>query len=156
MREIILILDNVRSVLNVGAILRTSDAVQIKEVILYGITPGVNHKKISKTALGAEEFVNVTGIKDFSNFKLKIFNLKSSGFEIISIEQTENSSNFFEYNFKENGKYALIFGNEISGVSPDMIDISDKTLQLPMLGKKNSLNIASTLAITTFWIRYAK
>lgn len=156
MRELILILDNVRSVLNVGAVLRTSDAAMVKEVILYGITPGINHKKINKTALGAEEYVNVSEIKEFSNLKLKIENLKQEGFEILSIEQTENSSDFFKHDFKENGKYVLIFGNEISGVSPDMINMSDKVLELPMLGKKNSLNIASTLAITTFWIRYAK
>ena len=147
MKEIIVILDNVRSVLNVGAILRTCDGAGVKKLYLVGITPDITHKKIPKTALGAEEYVESEHVKDI---KPVLEQLKKEDYEIISIEQTSKSEDYSK--IKYNNKVCLIFGNEISGVSNEVLKLSDKTAELPMKGKKNSLNVSTTVGIVLYHI----
>lgn len=148
MREIIVILDNIRSALNVGAILRTCDGAGISQVYLCGVTPDITHAKIAKTALGAE-------------FKIKTMHFKSSldainkvkelGFEVLAIELTNSAVQINKATFKE--KTALVFGHEATGLLPDTLNACDKHVMLPMLGSKNSLNVATTVGIVTYYIR---
>ncbi len=147
MKEIVVVLDNVRSVLNVGAILRTCDGAGVKKLYLCGITPDITHKKISKTALGAENYVKTEHKKS----ALEVVEyLKKEGFSIISVEQASNSEDYS--NIVYNNKVCLIFGNEISGVDIELLNISDKIVELPMLGKKNSLNVSTTVGIILYHI----
>lgn len=147
MKEIIVILDNVRSVLNVGAILRTCDGAAVKKLYLVGITPNISHKKIPKTALGAEEYVESEHVKDAKSL---IKTLKSEGYQIISIEQSNISEDYSKIDYSK--KVCLVFGNEISGVSNEVLEISDKVAELPMKGKKNSLNVSTTVGIVLYHI----
>jgi len=147
-KEIIIILDNIRSVLNVGAILRTADGAGVKCVYLCGITPQADHKKISKTALGAEEYVDIRYTKTTQE---AIQQCKSEGFSIVTVEQTKNSRNYYEITLNE--KVCFIFGNELTGVSPELLNLSDIVIELPMLGKKNSLNVATTVGIIIYHAR---
>ncbi len=145
MREVVVILDNIRSALNVGAIFRTCDGAGVKSLILSGITPYPPHPKVVKTAIGAEESVNFKHTKDLID---EINKLKEDGFKIVSIEQTDSSKNFFEAELSE--KIVLIFGNELTGVSSEVLSQSDLVLELPMRGEKNSLNVATTVGIVLY------
>lgn len=145
--KIIVILDNIRSAHNVGAILRTCDGAGVEELYLCGITPDINHKKIIKTALGAEKYVKTTYYKDVLE---AINKAKNDGYQIISIEQTENSKNLDENRF--NDKVCLIFGNEITGVSLKSLEYSDSVLEIPMRGSKNSLNVSTTVGIVLYYL----
>jgi len=147
MKEIVVILDNVRSVLNVGAILRTCDGAGVKKLYLAGITPEVTHKKIAKTALGAEAYVKSEHVKSAIEV---VEELKKEGFEIISVEQTSKSEDYSKVEYSD--KVCLIFGNEISGVSSELLDLSNKVVELPMFGKKNSLNVATTVGIVVYHV----
>lgn len=144
-QEIVVILDNIRSVLNVGAILRTCDGAGIKDVCLCGVTPTVEHKKMAKTALGAEQFVRTTY---YRNSVDAATNYKAQGYTLISVEQTNKSELYSDITY--NGKVCLIFGNEITGVSPELLKLSDKIVELPMRGQKNSLNVATTAGIILY------
>lgn len=148
MKSMIIVLDNVRSALNVGSILRTADGAGAKKVVMAGITPYPPHPKVVKTALGAEAYVESEHITDL---KCYLDSIKSEGYVIVSIEQTEDAKNIFRYDFPE--KVAFIFGNEITGVSMDALSKSDTVLELPMLGKKKSLNISNTCAIVSYMWR---
>jgi len=139
------ILDNIRSALNVGAMFRTSDAAGINKMYLCGITPFPPHNKIPKTALGAIDTVLWKYEKD----TLPVLkHLKNKGHEIISVELTENSINYWEYKYKR--PTTLIFGNEITGISKEILDYSDAVVYIPMFGKKESLNVATTFGITVY------
>ena len=148
MKNIVLILDNIRSVLNVGAIFRTADGAGISKIYLLGITPDPNHKKLQKTALGAENTVKWEYVKDITSL---INELKKEGFELIVVEQTPKAENFYNISYPD--KLALVFGNEITGVSTELISKSDKDVIIPMLGKKNSLNVATCAGILMYYIR---
>jgi len=148
MKEMVLILDNIRSVLNVGAIFRTADGSAVSKIYILGITPDPNHKKLQKTALGAENTVEWEFVK---NPEELITKLKKEGFEIIVVEQSSKAENFYDIEYPE--KIALIFGNEITGVSSEIISKSDKDIIIPMLGKKNSLNVATCVGILMYYIR---
>ncbi len=148
-RNIIIVLDNIRSLLNVGAILRTADGSGVYKVYLCGITPTLENKKLTKTALGAEEFVNT---KYFKNTIDAVNEANASGYQIISVEQTPKALEYTKVKFSD--KVCLIFGNELTGVSSDVIEKSDICIELPMLGKKNSLNVATTVGIVTYHIRF--
>ena len=148
MKEMVLILDNIRSVLNVGAIFRTADGSAVWKIYILGITPDPNHKKLQKTALGAENTVEWEFVK---NPEELITKLKKEGFEIIVVEQSSKAENFYDIEYPE--KIALIFGNEITGVSSEIISKSDKDIIIPMLGKKNSLNVATCVGILMYYIR---
>lgn len=146
-KEIVIVLDDIRSALNVGAILRTADGAGVKKIYLCGITPEANHPKVKKTALGAETFV--TTIKK-KNVLEAILELKADNYKIIAIEQNEKSDTITS--IKNEKKLALIFGNELLGVSLAVQKASDKIIEIPMKGKKNSLNVATTAGIVLYYL----
>ncbi len=145
MKEVIVLLDNVRSALNVGAIFRTCDGAGVKELILSGITPYPPHPKVIKTSIGAEEHIKFEYLKDPKD---RIVELKKEGFVVVSIEQTPKSKDFFREKLPE--KVLIIMGNELTGVSSDLLKLSDLVLELPMNGVKNSLNVATTTGIVLY------
>ena len=141
---IIIVLDNIRSAYNVGSIFRTSDAFLLSGIYLCGITPKPPHKEIRKTALGANESVDW---KYFKNTSESIKDLKSKNYTIISIEQVKKGENLNNFTPKKEKKYALIFGNEIKGVSQEIVDLSDACIEIPQYGTKHSLNVGISVGI---------
>jgi 23S rRNA (guanosine2251-2'-O)-methyltransferase len=158
-----LILADVRSAHNVGAILRTADACAVELVYACGYTPyphlpgdsrpahiaAANHRSIAKTALGAEIAMPVVHLSDTLT---AIREAQSSGFKVMLIEQAENSLNL--YHFSPSSPLALVFGNEIDGISSSYFDQADAILELPMLGGKESLNVAVTAGIALYQLRF--
>ncbi|SHL56390.1 RNA methyltransferase [Chryseobacterium polytrichastri] len=136
---LIIILDNIRSMHNVGATFRTADAFLIEKIILCGITPQPPHREIHKAALGATESVDWSHESDINT---TISDLKSKGFEIIGIEQTSNSQMITDYTIDKTKKYALILGNEVEGISDEALENIDTFLEIPQLGTKHSLNVS--------------
>ncbi|MEY8758298.1 RNA methyltransferase [Chryseobacterium tongliaoense] len=136
---LIIILDNIRSMHNVGATFRTADAFLIEKIILCGITPQPPHREIHKAALGATESVDWTHEKDINT---TISDLKSQGFEIVGIEQTSNSTMITDFSIDKSKKYALILGNEVEGISDEALENIDVFLEIPQLGTKHSLNVS--------------
>lgn len=136
---VVVILDNVRSMHNIGSVFRTADAFLIQKVYLCGITATPPHKEIRKTALGATESVEWEHVKDIQHL---VSNLKSEGYSILSIEQAEGSVNLSDFEIQSDQKYALIFGNEVDGVQQEVINQSDYCLEIPQSGTKHSLNIS--------------
>lgn len=151
MREIIVMLDNIRSALNVGAIFRTCDGAGVKKIYLAGITPDPSHPKIAKTALNAESFMSYEKVNSLQE---SIEQYKKNGFEIISIEEGITSENLFEKSRNLPDKLCLIFGHEITGVSNESVELSDHVFHLPMVGKKNSLNVSTTVGIVTYYLQF--
>ena len=141
---LILVLDNVRSLNNVGSAFRTADAFRIEKIYLCGITGTPPHRDIQKTALGATESVDWEYCETTQDALKKI---KSSGIKICAIEQVMDSVKLQEFNPDKNQKYALIFGNEVFGVEQDALEHCDVVLEIPQLGTKHSLNISVTLGI---------
>lgn len=136
---LIIVLDNIRSMHNVGATFRTADAFLIEKIILCGITPQPPHRDIHKAALGATESVDWSHESDINT---TISDLKSKGFEIIGIEQTSNSQMITDYTIDKTKKYALILGNEVEGISDEALENIDTFLEIPQLGTKHSLNVS--------------
>ena len=145
MGERVVILDNIRSTFNVGSVFRTSDGAGISKIYLVGITPTPDHNKIKKTALGAENYVDWEHVASIENLVEK---LKDEGFRIYAVEQSKNSIDYREVQLTD--KSAFIFGNEISGVSPQTLNLVDDVLEIPMKGKKNSLNVSTTVGIILY------
>lgn len=145
MGERVVILDNIRSTFNVGSVFRTSDGAGISKIYLVGITPTPDHNKIKKTALGAENYVAWEHVASIENLVEK---LKNEGFRIYAVEQSKNSIDYREVKLTD--KSAFIFGNEISGVSPQTLNLVDDVLEIPMKGKKNSLNVSTTVGIILY------
>lgn len=143
--NITLLLYNIRSAINVGSIFRTSDAFNIEKIILTGITACPPNKEILKSALGATESVEW----EYEENALKFLNLftKENNVRIVSVEQTNYSLKLDNFRPSSNEKYILIFGNEIEGVSQEIIDISDFCLEIPQFGTKHSLNVAVSAGI---------
>jgi tRNA G18 (ribose-2'-O)-methylase SpoU len=141
---IVIVLDNIRSLNNVGSAFRTSDAFLIEKIYLCGITGTPPHRDIQKTALGATESVDWT-YKETTLEALE--DLKSGGFEICSFEQVDRSVKLHEFEASRDKKYALVFGNEVFGVEEEVIQASDHVIEIPQLGTKHSLNISVTLGI---------
>ncbi len=152
---IIIVLDNVRSLNNIGSVFRTADAFLIEKVYLCGITAVPPHKDIHKTALGATESVDW---EYHESTVALVEKLKQDGFKTLAIEQTEKSTmlNLFEVN--SNNKYVLIFGNEVKGVSQEAVDICDGVIEIPQSGTKHSLNISvcAGVVIWDFWSKLKK
>jgi len=136
---VIVVLDNIRSHHNVGSIFRTADAFGFEGVYLCLYTRVAHHREIHKTALGATESVMW---KHFASTNEAVVDLKNSGFTVLSIEQTENSIPLEKYEKSSTKKYALVLGNEVSGVEQDIIDLSDDVIEIPQVGTKHSLNIS--------------
>jgi len=141
---LIVILDDIRSLNNIGSIFRTADAFIIEKIILCGITASPPNKDIQKTALGSTESVDWEYQKDIS---LVIKNLKKEGVYIWSIEQTENSNKLNDLEIEKNRKHAIILGNEVKGVSQNALDLSDNVIEIPQFGTKHSLNVSACSAI---------
>ena len=141
---LIIVLDDIRSLNNIGSVFRTSDAFLIEKIFLCGITATPPNKEIHKTALGATETV---AWEHFENAIEVINKLKSEGVKVFAIEQVESSIFLQDFEIEKNQKYALIFGNEVFGVSQKAIEICDGTIEIPQLGTKHSLNIAVSAGI---------
>jgi 23S rRNA (guanosine2251-2'-O)-methyltransferase len=144
---IVLILDNVRSLNNVGSAFRTADAFRIEKIFLCGITGTPPHRDIQKTALGATESVDW---EYCLNTLEAIENVKSAGYQLCALEQVENSVMLNEFAPEKNKKYALIFGNEVFGVEEEVLKACDQILEIPQLGTKHSLNISVSLGIAVW------
>ncbi|MBE2273038.1 MAG: RNA methyltransferase, partial [Flavobacteriales bacterium] len=136
---LVVVLDNVRSMHNVGAVFRTADAFLVEKIILCGITPQPPHREIHKAALGATESVDWIYEKDIST---ALENLKKENFKILGIEQTTNSEIFTDFVIDKNNKYALVLGNEVDGLSDEALSLYDTFLEIPQLGTKHSLNVS--------------
>ncbi len=141
---IIVILDNVRSAQNVGSIFRTSDAFLIEKIYLCGITSTPPHKEIHKTALGAQNSVEW---KFFENALTAAQDAQNQGYSLISIEQVTNKTFLQDFVVNTKEKYALVFGNEVSGVSNEVLAISDDCIEIPQFGTKHSYNISVSCGI---------
>lgn len=133
------LLDNVRSMQNVGSVLRTSDAFLVKEVVMAGITGIPPHKEITKTALGAEDSVAWRYVEDAVE---ECMRLKKEGWTVCVLEQAHGSIDLMDFSPEEEKKYLLVVGNEVSGVDQRIVDMADIILEIPMHGVKHSLNVA--------------
>lgn len=136
--------DNVRSMYNIGAIFRTSDAFLIDEFILCGISGCPPHPEISKTALGAEDSVSWRYVE---NALEEVVRLRNSGWKICTLEQTHNSISLEEFEVKKETCYVIVLGNEVNGVDQRIVDESDFVLEIPQYGVKHSLNVSSSGSI---------
>lgn len=136
---LVVVLDNVRSMHNVGAIFRTADAFLVKQIILCGITPQPPHREIHKAALGATESVDWVYEKNIAE---ALQHLKKENFSIIGIEQTSDSKIITDYAIRKDEKYALVLGNEVDGLSDAALSEYDAFLEIPQLGTKHSLNVS--------------
>jgi len=141
---IIVILDDVRSLHNIGSVFRTCDAFLVEKVYLCGITATPPNKEIHKTALGATETVEWEYAKDVVEV---VKGLRESGVSVQSVEQVENSVMLNDFKVEENVKYALVFGNEVKGVNQEVVNLSHGVIEIPQLGTKHSLNISVSAGI---------
>ncbi|AJW63914.1 Putative TrmH family tRNA/rRNA methyltransferase [Elizabethkingia miricola] len=136
---VIVLLDSIRSMNNVGAVFRTADAFIIEKVVLCGITPQPPHREIHKAALGATESVDWYYEKDVTDALQK---LKSEGYKILGIEQTTGSIALNEQVISKDEKYVVIMGNEVDGVSDEALALCDGFIEIPQMGTKHSLNVS--------------
>ena len=143
------VLDNVRSEMNVGSVFRTADAFLIERLMLCGITPQPPKSEIHKTALGAEESVTW---QYHSTTLDAIEQLKREGYTIYSIEQVHDSISLENFSVKKDEKIAIVFGNEVKGVSQQVVDASDACVEIPQHGTKHSLNISCCAAIVMWHV----
>lgn len=142
---IIIVLDNIRSLLNVGSIFRTADAFSIEALYLCGITGTPPHKEIQKTALGATDSVSW---KYFKETSIALEELKKNDFFIYAVEQIENSIPLNKFQLEEkNRKLAFVFGNEVSGVDDNALKLCNTAIEIPQTGTKHSLNVAVSAGI---------
>jgi tRNA G18 (ribose-2'-O)-methylase SpoU len=141
---LIVVLDDVRSMHNVGSVFRTGDAFRIEAVYLCGITSTPPMAEIHKTALGAEDSVNW---KYFMTALEAVASLKADGYEVLSVEQAHGSTMLQDFVPQKDRKYAVIFGNEVKGVHQEVVDASDDCLEIPQFGTKHSMNVSVTAGI---------
>jgi len=141
---LIIVLDNIRSLNNIGSVFRTADAFLINKIYLCGITAQPPHKDIHKTALGATESVDWIYVADTLE---ALRDLKQKGVKIVSIEQVDESIYLPDFQPEKNTEYALVFGNEVKGVQQKVIDESDYCVEIPQFGTKHSLNISVSAGV---------
>ena len=144
---LIVILDDVRSMYNVGSVFRTCDAFRVEAVYLCGISCTPPATEIHKTALGAEDAVNW---KYFKTALEAVEELKKQGYHVLSVEQVEHSTKLQTFIPQNNKKYAVILGNEVKGVHQEVVDASDGCLEIPQLGTKHSMNVSVTAGIIIY------
>jgi len=142
--SIIIALDDVRSMHNVGSVFRTADAFGLHKILLGGITPQPPHRDIQKAALGATESVDWSHEQDLKETLTK---LKDEGWEILSVEQVHDSISLEKYSRSKNDKIILVFGNEVHGVSDDVLALSSQCIEIPQHGTKHSLNISVSVGV---------
>ncbi len=141
---LVVILDNVRSLHNIGSVFRTSDAFRVECIYLCGITATPPHPEMHKTALGAEFTVDW---KYVNNAVEAVDNLRQEGYVVFSIEQAENSIMLENIQLEQGRRYAVVLGNEVKGVQQEVIDHSDGCIEIPQYGTKHSLNVSVTAGI---------
>lgn len=142
--QLIIILDNIRSLNNIGSVFRTSDAFLIKKIYLCGITAIPPHKDIHKTALGSTETVDWEYVENTLDLVKK---LKTEHIKICAIEQAVNATMLHDFLPEPNTTYALVFGNEVKGVSQNVVSASDEVIEIPQYGTKHSLNISVSAGV---------
>ncbi|MCR5013705.1 MAG: RNA methyltransferase [Bacteroidales bacterium] len=143
---VVIVLDNIRSLSNVGAVFRSADAFRISEIFLCGITACPPHREIHKTALGADETV---AWRYFDSTEAACLELKSRGYRIVAVEQVEGSTMLHEYQPEPNTAYVL--GNEVDGVSSEILPLCDSALEIPQEGTKHSLNVSVCAGIIMWY-----
>ncbi len=165
MRNIVLIINNIRSAHNVGAILRTSEGMGVDKIIFSGYSPypkingdtrlpHISKKltdRISKTSLGAEKLLKLSYAEDIYK---EIAKLKKQNYQIISLEQSKTAIDI--KNYSPTNKIVLILGNELDGVEKDLLLLSNEIIEIPMLGEKESYNVASSAAIALYHMRFSE
>jgi tRNA G18 (ribose-2'-O)-methylase SpoU len=144
---LIVVLDDVRSMYNVGSVFRTCDAFRVEAVYLCGISCTPPATEIHKTALGAEDSVNW---KYFKTALEAVDELKNEGYQVLSVEQVEHSTKLQTFIPQEGQRYAVILGNEVKGVHQKVVDASDGCLEIPQLGTKHSMNVSVTAGIIIY------
>ena len=149
---VVLVLDNVRSALNVGSVFRTADAFAVEQIILCGITAQPPHREIQKTALGATESVDWKYVDTTRN---ALVELKQNGFTVVGIEQLHEGIFLNDFTPQSHQRYAFVFGNEVNGISDDVLDLLDVGIEIPQFGTKHSFNVSVTAGIV-LWDFYAK
>lgn len=149
---IIIILDNVRSLNNIGSVFRTADAFRIEKIYLCGITAKPPHKDIQKTALGATESVAWEYAEDSLEIVKK---LQNDGVTVAAIEQAEQAVSLDDFSIAKGTKYALIFGNEVKGVQQEVVSASGLVIEIPQIGTKHSLNISVSVGVV-IWDVFSK
>lgn len=152
---IAIVLDNIRSLSNIGSVFRTSDAFLIDKIFLCGITACPPHREINKTALGATDSIDW---KYEDDTLTAISSLKAAGYKIFALEQAENSISLLDIKVKPDEKIALVLGHEVNGVNQLVIDQCDGCIEIPQFGTKHSLNVAnsSAIAIWDIWSKKQK
>jgi len=145
------VLDNVRSLNNVGSAFRTADAFLVQGICLCGITACPPHREIHKTALGATDSVEWTY---YDHTEQAIEDLQMEGYKIISVEQTEDKTELTDFKPSPNHKYALVFGHEVKGVQQSIVDMSDMCIEIPQAGTKHSFNISVSVGIVLYHFYY--
>lgn len=149
---IIIILDNIRSLNNIGSVFRTSDAFLIEKIYLCGITATPPHKDIHKTALGSTDTVDWEYIENTLELVEK---LKAEGVKVCAIEQADNATMLNDFKIEHKTRYALVFGNEVKGVAQNVVNASDYVIEIPQFGTKHSLNISVSCGIVV-WDVFSK
>lgn len=149
---IIIILDNIRSLNNIGSVYRTSDAFLVEKIYLCGITATPPHKDIHKTALGSTDAIDWEYAKNTIELVEK---LKAEGVKVISIEQAENATMLNNFTPEKETTYALVFGNEVKGVAQNVVSASDLVIEIPQFGTKHSLNISVSCGVVV-WDVFSK
>lgn len=146
---VIAVLENIRSAYNVGSVFRTADAFLLEAIYITGYTPYPPHKEIRKTALGAEETV---AWEHFPNAQSAIDRLRQEGYKVYAIEQVRDSIFLEQTSFGVKDKIAVVFGNEVTGVEQETITICDGCIEIPQLGMKHSLNVATAAGVVLWEI----
>jgi|SRR6185503_871985 len=146
------VLDNVRSMHNVGSVFRTADGFAVEHIYLCGITAQPPHREIEKTALGATQSISWTYYNEVMD---AVNDLRSQGYQIVAIEQAENSIMLQDFATAAGEKYALIFGNEVNGVTQEVMNIIDECIEIPQFGTKHSFNIVVSAGIV-LWDFFSK
>lgn len=149
---IIIVLDNIRSLNNIGSVFRTSDAFLVEKIYLCGITATPPHKDIHKTALGSTDTVDWEYVENTIDL---IEKLKAENVKICAIEQAENATMLNDFSVELDTKYALVFGNEVKGVSQKVVTASDIVIEIPQFGTKHSLNISVSCGVV-IWDVFSK
>lgn len=139
-----IVLDDIRSLNNIGSVFRTADAFVIEKIYLCGITATPPHPDIHKTALGAEDSVEWEYVQDVNEL---VANLKADGVKVCAIEQVHHSISLEDFKTVEGERYALVLGNEVKGVAQSVVDAADYCIEIPQCGTKHSLNISITAGI---------
>ena len=149
---LIIVLDNIRSLNNIGSVFRTSDAFLIEKIYLCGISATPPNKDIHKTALGATESVDW----EYAEETLEVVQqLQTENIQVLAVEQAENSTKLDDFFPKKNQKYAIVMGNEVKGVQQKVVNAADLCVEIPQLGTKHSLNISVTTGVV-IWDLFTK